>query len=193
MRSQPVLIATALLCLAQTTLANNYTGAIQGFFNVTSLQTLLDDFAQVMPDFLARQSDFAFDVDLANGWVYDLKVNGIKLRQLDIGTRVFKIVPGSEHPSVHLELSQMSVIGHVTGGLELGPLQVFNFTELSVSNLLLRLELGVVHDATNPGGFWQVQGLSAIDFEDMTMQTDSIVLNTMFSMMHPLVVMYLRS
>jgi|APCry1669189034_1035192.scaffolds.fasta_scaffold615692_1 hypothetical protein len=56
------------------------TGGIQAFFNATATNHLIQDFSQIIPDFLARDSDFAFDLDVSNSLVHDLRINGIKIK-----------------------------------------------------------------------------------------------------------------
>ena len=110
---------------------------------------ILDDFSEIIPDFLARESDFSFDLDISNGYVYDMRVSGIKLKQLDITKRVIKIIPGAKFPSLVVDIGGIDFEGHVTGGLEVGPFQMFNFTEIKVKGLKLGLNLGIVTDKVN--------------------------------------------
>jgi hypothetical protein len=43
-----------------------------------------------------------FDLDLSNGYVYDLKINGIKIKKLDIKERSVKIIPGAKFPTIEV-------------------------------------------------------------------------------------------
>ena len=70
-----------------------------------------------MPDFILRESDFSYDLDLSNGWVYDMKINGIKLRQLDLNNKTVKILPGTSYPTMFAEVSNVNAMVGVTGGL----------------------------------------------------------------------------
>jgi hypothetical protein len=61
-----------------------YTGGIQAYLRAQALNDSLDNFARIMPEFLMRESDFTFDVDLFNGYIYDFHLYGVKLETLDI-------------------------------------------------------------------------------------------------------------
>lgn len=188
MRTYPVLTAALVSLLCATTNADghknaSYTGGIQAFINATSLHTILDDFATVMPDFIERESDFSFDFDLSNGFIYDMRINGIKIKKLDIKNRTIKILPGDKHQTFHAEISNVDLTGHVTGGLEVGIYQMFNFTEMTVTGLTIRVDIGIVHDKNNTA-YWQITGASVIDFHDLYMNTDSVVLNTALEVFH---------
>jgi hypothetical protein len=47
-----------------------------------------------MPEFLLRESDFTFNVDMFTGFLYDLHLYGLKLTTFDIKERSVRIVPG---------------------------------------------------------------------------------------------------
>jgi hypothetical protein len=70
------------------------------FLNATSINNLLDDFAIVMPDFLAREDDIIFDLDLRRHFMTDLQLYGVKIMEIDIGERKFSVEPGNLYPSV---------------------------------------------------------------------------------------------
>jgi len=70
------------------------------FMNATSINNLLDDFAIVMPDFLAREDDLIFDLDLRKNFMTDLQLYGVKIMEIDIGERKFSVEPGNLYPSV---------------------------------------------------------------------------------------------
>ena len=102
-----------------------------------------------MPDFLAREENFMFDFDLSNGYIYDMKINGIKIKQLDILNHSVKVLPGSKFPTLHAEVSNVAITGLVTGGLQVGPYQLFNFTDITISGLKVSIDLGIIRDANN--------------------------------------------
>ena len=145
-----------------------------------------------MPDFLAREENFMFDFDLSNGYIYDMKINGIKIKQLDILNHSVKVLPGSKFPTLHAEVSNVAITGLVTGGLQVGPYQLFNFTDITISGLKVSIDLGIIRDANNTA-YWQIQGTSSIDFDDLHMSTDSIVLNTALEIVHGILVIYLKT
>jgi hypothetical protein len=70
------------------------------FMNATSINNLLDDFAIVMPDFLAREDDLIFDLDLRKHFMTDLQLYGVKIMEIDIGESKFSVEPGNLYPSV---------------------------------------------------------------------------------------------
>jgi hypothetical protein len=112
-----------------------------------------------MPEFLLRESDFTFDVDLFNGFIYDLHLYGVKLTTFDIKERSITIVPGDEEPRAILEIKDTHLKGHLNGGLEIGKFQMFNFTNIEIEGLSVRFELGVQRDANNEA-HWKVVGAS---------------------------------
>jgi hypothetical protein len=99
-----------------------------------------------MPEFLLRESDFTFNVDMFTGFLYDLHLYGVKLTTFDIKERSVRIVPGEKEPRVIMEIKGTHLKGHLTGGLEVGKFQMFNFTNIEVQGLDMRLELGIQKD-----------------------------------------------
>ena len=145
-----------------------------------------------MPEFLLRESDFSFDVDLFNGFIYDLHLYGVKLTTFDIKDRSVKIVPGDTEPRAIMEIRETHLKGHLNGGLEIGKFQMFNFTNIEIQGLSVRFELGVQRDQNNEA-HWQVVGASQIDFHDLHLRTNSEVLNNVLEMFHPIIVKFLKS
>ena len=92
------------------------TGGIQGYLRAQALNDSLDNFARIMPEFLLRESDFVFDLDLFNGFMYDMHLYGVKLTTLDIKDRNFKIVKGEKEPRAVMDIKNTNVKGHLTGG-----------------------------------------------------------------------------
>jgi len=70
---------------------------------------------------------------------------------------------------------------------------MFNFTELSVEGLKVKVELGVSKDTQNNTSFWQIHGASVIDFKDLRVHTDSLVFNTALEIFHQVLLMYLKA
>ncbi len=95
---------------------NPYTGGIQAYLRAQALNDSLDNFARVMPEFLRRESDFMFDMNLFNGFLYDMHLYGVKLKTLEIKDRSFKIVQGKKEPRAVMEIKNAHVKGHLTGG-----------------------------------------------------------------------------
>lgn len=62
-----------------------------------------------MPDFIAREDDFNFDFDLSKNFLYDVKMNGIKLTKIDIKNRTIKLLPGNNFPTFHAEISNVDI------------------------------------------------------------------------------------
>lgn len=145
-----------------------------------------------MPEFLLRESDFTFDVDLFNGFMYDLHLYGVKLTTFDIKDRSIKIIPGENEPRAVMEIGGTHLKGHLTGGLEIGKFQMFNFTNIEIQGLYVRFELGIENDANNKP-HWRVVGASQIDFDDLHVRTNSEVLNNVLEMFHGIIVKFLRS
>ena len=114
--------------------------------NAQALNETLDHFARVMPDFLVRESDFTFNVDLASGFLYDLRLYGVKLSKFEIGQRNIQIIPGDKHTSVLLEISNAHVKGQLDGGLQFGSFKLFDLTTMDVTGLHIKMELGVSLD-----------------------------------------------
>jgi hypothetical protein len=65
-----------------------------------------------------------------------------------------------------MEIKNADVKGHLNGGFEIGGFKMFNFTSLEIVGLSLKVELGVERDEYLEN-FWQVRGMSHIDFEDI--------------------------
>jgi hypothetical protein len=198
MRFSPFLLSLAgLLTLqASSSLAQPpppITGAIQAYLNATSLNDLLDDFAIIMPDFIASEEDFTFDIDLKKRKHADLRLYGVRLEKVDIGQREVKIVPGDQYPTFVFNVSDVDVVAHITGGLEAGHLQMFNFTELEITGLSMSFEVGIIADHQNNTAFWQVQGASNIDFENLRLHTDSAAANSALQVFHQFLMMYLKA
>lgn len=145
-----------------------------------------------MPEFLLRESDFLFNVDLFNGMMYDMHLYGVKLTTLDIKERKFKIIQGEKEPRAVLDIKKTHVKGHLTGGFQIGKFKMFNFTNFEITGLSLHLELGIQKDQKN-NSIWQVVGASNIDFDDIHLNTNSHVLNNVLEMFHGHLVKYLRS
>jgi hypothetical protein len=131
-----------------------------------------------MPDFIAKQPNFTFDMDLQKGFMYDLKLNDIQIKQMDIGKRSVKVIPGEKYSTVHVDVSNVHVTAHITGGLEVGLIQAFNFTSMSINGLKFHMELGVQQNTNSSKASWELKGLSSIDFEALHINTDSVVLNS---------------
>lgn len=112
--------------------------------SATSLNKIIDDFSIIMPDFIASNENFTFDLDLSNAYLYDLKINGIKFKKLDIKERSVKIIPGAKFPTIEVLIDKTDAVLHVTGGLEVGPFRMFNFTEMTLTGLKLQVELGII-------------------------------------------------
>ena len=145
-----------------------------------------------MPEFLMRESDFTFDVDLFNGYIYDLHLYGVKLETLDIKQRSIKIAPGETEPRAIMEIKGTHLKGHLNGGLEIGKFQMFNFTNIEVQGLTLRLELGIQRDPDNDVR-WYVVGASQIDFDDLHLRTNSEILNSVMEFLHPILVKFFKT
>jgi hypothetical protein len=58
------------------------TGAIQAFLNATSLQHILDDFAVLVPDFLAMHENFTFDLETSNKRLYSVRLSQARIDTL---------------------------------------------------------------------------------------------------------------
>jgi hypothetical protein len=54
----------------------------------------VDDFAVIMPDFLAMNENFTFDIALNKSFLYSVKMTGIRLEKFEIGKRDIVILPG---------------------------------------------------------------------------------------------------
>lgn len=106
MRSYPVLISALAATLLGFSTAQNLTsqGALQVSMNASSLQSLVDDFSVIVPDFIAANENFTFDLDMPS-LLYDVKMTGVRVEQLVIEKKSVKIVPGAKFPSFEAELS----------------------------------------------------------------------------------------
>lgn len=83
MRTLPVLSAILLATTASAQLIppKKYTGAIQGFLAVESLNDTFDYFASIMPEFLRKNNEeTSFDLDLVNGWFWDMHIYSVKIK-----------------------------------------------------------------------------------------------------------------
>jgi hypothetical protein len=85
----------------------------------------------------------------------------------------------------------INIVARVTGGVFMGGLHMFNFTEISVNDLRLKFEIGVENDGK--ASFWQVHGVSEIDFKNIHIGTDSMVFNAAIDVFHQVLVMYLKA
>lgn len=170
---------------------SQYYGGIQTYLNATSLQRLADDFAIIVPDFIAREENFTFDIDLQKTFLYDLKLNDIKVLSMSVPNRTVKIIPGAKYPTFVAEFAHVDFVGHVTGGMEVGKLQIFNFTELRIEGLKMRIEFGIVREGNS--SIWQLHSASVVDFKDIRVVTDSVVFNSALEVFHQVLMMYLRA
>ena len=123
MRTLPVLSA---ILLAATTSAQlfppstqKYTGAIKGFLNVETLNDTFDYFSSVMPEFLRKNNEeTSFDLDLVNGWFWNMHVYSVKIKQFNIDKRSIKVLPGQEGKpnSIVFEINNAEIEGQPIGG-----------------------------------------------------------------------------
>ena len=111
-----------------------------------------------------------------------MKLNDVKIQSLSVPNRTIKILPGAKQPTFLAEILDVNFVGHVTGGMEVGPLQVFNFTEVRVEGLKMHFEFGVEKDSN--ATFWQVKAASVLDLKDMKIETDSPVFNSALQVFH---------
>ena len=146
-----------------------------------------------MPDFIAREDDLLFDIDLKKNFLYDLKVYGVKLQQVDIKNRSISIVPGENYPTFVLDLSNVDILAHITGGLEFGPLQMFNFTELELKSMEIKVEIGVIKDLHNNTAYWQIHGATVMAIDKMRIHTDNPTFNAAFDLFHSFIMMFLKA
>lgn len=98
--------------------------------------------------------------------MYDLHLYGVKLTTFEVPERNIRIMPGETEPRLVMEIKNTHVKGHLTGGLEIGKFQMFNFTNVEIQGLSMRFELGIHKDKNNQA-YWQVVGASSIDFHDL--------------------------
>lgn len=71
---------------------------------------------------------------------------------------------------------------------------MFNFTEMKVDGLKMKIDLGVVRDnTTNNTAYWQINAASLIDFKDLRVSTDSVVFNTALEIFHQVLLIYLKA
>lgn len=169
------------------------TGAIQAFFNVSSISQLFDDFAVIMPDFLAANENFTIDLNLKQGLLYHVKMTDMRFEKFDLGTREIAIIPGQKYPFVRFDMREVNFAIHVTGGVYMGGIHMFNFTEVRVDDLKIVVELGVETDPKSGADYWQVHGVSQIDFKNIHIGTDSLVFSAAIDVFHQVVVKYLKA
>jgi len=81
------------------------------------------------------------------------------LDTLDIKDRSVRIVPGLPEPKVVVQLKNTHLKGHLTGGLQIGKFQMFNFTNIEMMGLSLNFEFGIKREADN-SAHWQLIGAS---------------------------------
>ncbi len=181
-----------LALAAQASPVVQYPGAIQTYFNVSSLQALADDFSTIIPDFIAANENFTIDWYAPRGFLYDVRMSGMRFEKLEIKKKEIKIVPGDKYPSLNMEVSDIEIAARVTGGVFMGAMHMFNFTEIKVEGLKLKLQLGVETDKNN-ASFWQIHGASEIDFKNLHIGTDSVVFNAAIDVFHQVLIMYLKA
>ena len=145
-----------------------------------------------MPDFLAREDDLIFDLDLRKHFLTDLQLYGVKIIEIDLGERKFSVEPGNLYPSIVVEVSNVTVLSHVTGGLKFGPMEMFNFTEFEIRGLEARFTLGVVQDKNNTA-FWQVRGGAEMSIAKLRIHTDNPAFTGMIDILHKFVMMFIAS
>jgi hypothetical protein len=199
MRTLPVLSAILLAATTSAQLfppaSQKYTGAIQGYLNVETLNDTFDYFASVMPEFLRKNNEeTSFDLDLVNGWFWNMHVYSVKVKQFKIDKRSIKAVSGENGKpnSLVFEISNADLEGQPIGGFQFANLQMFNLTQVRFTGLRMKIEVSILRD-DNLTEYWQVAGASEIDFADLQFKTDSPIINTAFDLFHGMIVRYLQS
>lgn len=148
-----------------------------------------------MPEFLRKNNEeTSFDLDLVNGWFWDMHIYSVKIKQFKIDKRSIRAVPSENGKpnSIVFEIENADLEGQPIGGFQFANFQMFNLTQVKFTGLRMKMELSVIQD-DNVTQYWQVAGSSEIDFADLQFQTDSQIINTAFDLFHGMIVRYLRS
>ena len=148
-----------------------------------------------MPDYLRRNNEeTSFELDLLNGWFWDMHIYSIKFKQFNIDKRSIKVFPGTKGKpnSLVFEIINADLEGQPIGGFQFATLQMFNLTQVKFTGLRMKIEVSIINDK-NSSQYWQVAGASEIDFTDLQFQTDSPIINTASELFHGMIVKFLQS